>query len=1056
MNKEYFNFHRHDHGSNPQTPDSCVSEKDYINRTLELGHSMISTVNHGCSSEPYSFYSLASKHNLKLVYGMEMYYTDNRFEKDRKNTFHLIVMGLTRNAFKHINRISSEANKTGYYYYPRVDMELLLSLPPNEVVITTACINNRIFMGDDDWENKFLKPLHNHFKDNLFLEVQNHNMKEQKEWNQKILEIKNTYNIQLIHGNDSHYIYPEDSNDRDIFLKGKDMRYEYEESIILDFPDYDTVVQRYLDQGVLSKENIIEALDNTMIFSKSDDLEFSKNPKMPTIYKDLTVDERFSKLQSIIKEKLSNRLKNEIDKSRWQEYIDAVKYELDIIKETNTKDIRTADYFLLNYEIIKLATSKYNGVLTKTGRGSGSGFYINNLLGFTNIDRISSAVPLYPTRFMSKSRILDSKQFPDIDFNTANPEPFIKASRDILGEDGSYYMAAYGRLKAKGAFRLVCKAKGLKMEEYNLFAKNISDDEEHYAELLRDPKFGDMLKYSERYRGIIDSISPHPCAHLVLDDNISTEIGIMRTKDAMIAAIDGDTADSYGFLKNDWLTVTVYGIIDKVCKEININIPSIAELEDMVDDKVWKLYEDGITKTLNQADSNFATPLFMKYAPKNISELSAIIAAIRPGFASLLNNFLNRLPYTTGTQEVDNLLESSYHYLLYQENIMAFLIWLSMPEDSTYDIIKKISKKKFTDEELNNLKNTLEKNWLEKIGNTDNFGQVWQVVNDASRYSFNSAHSLSYAYDSLYCAYLKANYPLEYYSVVLEMYQENIEKTSELIAEFPYFNIKLDNICFRKSKGGYRADKDTNTIYKGISSIKYLNNDIGEELYELRHNNYNSFIELLDDISKKTSINTRQLDILIKLDFFREFGGSKLLLNIVDIYQKFAKIKTLNKLKVKDLDLTLDHIRNFSNKETEKTFSQIDNNGLMTSLISQLEDENISIKLRIETEKEYTGTITYTNDKINYGIYYVSSFKTYSDRAKPYVDIYQIRDGKTIRTKVYDRKVFVSKPFKAGSIIYIDYVDGFANMPKYRLGENGQYIKTEETQIVIKDYDLYG
>ena len=163
--------------------------------------------------------------------------------------------------------------------------------------------------------------------------------------------------------------------------------------------------------------------------------------------------------------------------------------------------------------------------------------------------------------------------------------------------------------------------------------------------------------------------------------------------------------------------------------------------------------------------------------------MSAFVASIRPGFASLLDNFIERKPYSTGVKELDDLLEDSYHYLMYQESIMKYLIWLGIKESETYDIIKKIAKKKFKENELKELHNKLQEGWLKQQGNLEGFEETWQVVNDASKYSFNASHSLSYAYDSLYGAYLKAHYPLEYYTTTFNLYNDDADRTTKLTEE---------------------------------------------------------------------------------------------------------------------------------------------------------------------------------------------------------------------------------------------------------------------------------
>jgi len=154
-----------------------------------------------------------------------------------------------------------------------------------------------------------------------------------------------------------------------------------------------------------------------------------------------------------------------------------------------------ADYFLLNERIIDRAVNVYDGILTRTGRGSAVSFYVNKLLGFTEIDRFESEVPLYPSRFMTVSRILESKSLPDIDFNWADVEAPIKASKDILGEDNVYYMYAIGTMKESSAFRNICRAYDMPMDQYNEVGKDV----EKY---IKDPQWKDLIEESKKFIGV--------------------------------------------------------------------------------------------------------------------------------------------------------------------------------------------------------------------------------------------------------------------------------------------------------------------------------------------------------------------------------------------------------------------------------------------------------------------------------------------------------------------------------------------------------------------------
>lgn len=1048
----YVNFHKHTHQSNVRTIDCVVKPYDYINRALELGHKHYSTVEHGWCGNFLENYELCKKNGLDMIYGAEVYIVKDRHPsivmeqivdkngetknsgmkevKDSSNQ-HMVIIAKDKEGFYQLNDILSESNRTGFYYKNRVDLELLSRLNPDLFFVTSACVGGIVSKKYDLSIFNFVK---DYFKGNFYLEVQPHVDIVQASHNEIVLELSNKHNIPLIHANDSHYIYPKQAEDRDLLLKGKGMVYEDESGFILDYPDYDEIFTRYKKQGLLSDEQIKQSINNTLVMDECEDLKFNKDIKMPTIYPNQDTKKIFVET---IKDKWVKERVN-VPKERHPEYLKAIKDECEIVLKTNMQD-----YFLLNEKIIDIGVNKYDGVLTRTGRGSAVSFYINKLLGFTEIDRLNSEVPLYPTRFMSIARILETKSLPDIDFNTANPKPFIKSSQDVLGDDNVYYMLALGTMKESEAFRNLCRAKGLEMNEFNEIAKDL----ESYRE---KPEWKDIIEESKKFIGVIDSVSPSPCSFLLLNESISKEIGLIRVNGELCTCMDGMTSDKWKYLKNDILTVSVWDIISKTFKLIGKPIPSIKELKTMIDDKVWSLYRDGITSTLNQADSDFATALVKRYAPHSVAQYTAFVAAIRPGFASLLDTFLDRQEYSMGVEELDNLLSDSFNMMLYQESIMKFLMWCGIKEEYTYDIIKKIAKKKFEEKELNELKNTLKSNFTEKTNKPDKFDDIWQVIEDAVRYSFNSAHALSVAWDSIYGAYLKANHTIEYYSVILDHYSSDTEKSSKIIRELDYFGIKLKNIKFGKSIDIYTFDKRTNEIHKGIESIKYCNSKIALEMYELRNNKYSHFVDLLKDIKEKTSVDSRQLGILITLRFFSEFGLNKKLLKITEIFNSFNGRKQINKKDLDKLGLTEDLISKYSGKETPALFKELDTDGLIKALCEEVKDEKLGVKEQLKNELENLDYIvTVLPPAKNY--YFVKTFKTYKDKKKPYFTLYHIADGEEIKTKITRGMDFAQNPFELGSIIK---VTKFKTQNKRKM-INGKWTETDEQEQIVVDWEVY-
>ena len=318
-------------------------------------------------------------------------------------------------------------------------------------------------------------PLYAHFGHNLFLEVQNHNVDMQKEINRKALVLSQELGLKLIAANDSHYIDAAGQQERLELLKGKHITYDDEDTFILDYPDYDTMFYRFQQQGILSDQQITEAIDNTLIFDDCEEIKLDKSIKMPTIYPDLSLNQRMDLLEHEIWKRFDQIIIDDnITDEELPRYKEGIEYELKTIRDTND-EIHTADYFLFNEKNVDLAVNKYGGVLTRGGRGSAGSFYINRILGMTQLDRFRINLPIFPDRFASTARLLENRALPDVDFNVVSQEPFTKASRELLGEHGCYPMIAYGTMQLSEAFRNVCRSKGMEYDEFNDVSKSLND-----------------------------------------------------------------------------------------------------------------------------------------------------------------------------------------------------------------------------------------------------------------------------------------------------------------------------------------------------------------------------------------------------------------------------------------------------------------------------------------------------------------------------------------------------------------------------------------------------
>lgn len=1003
----YNNYHKHDHVSNIFSPDTNTKQEEYILKALEYGHTSYFTTNHGSFGDIFEARTLCNKYGIKCIAGIEGYIVPDASEKDKRN-YHIIVIPKTDESRKKMNYVSSMANINGFYYKPRFFMKDLLALDKNDVYITTACVAG--LLRDEDSIEKIFKPLFKHFGNNVMLEVQTHLDPIQIEINKKAIYFSDEYGLSLIAANDSHYINEEGKQERLELLKGKHINYGSEDDFILDYPTAETMIERFKKQNVLSDKQIDDAINNTLIFDNCEEIKLDYSIKMPTIYPNLTPNQRVKLLKKEINKRFKViREEEHISDNDFKRYRDGIRYEMKIIEDTND-EVHTADYFLFNEKNVDLAVNKYGGVLTRGGRGSCGSFYINRILGMTQLDRFKINLPLFPDRFASTARLLENRSLPDIDFNVKSQEPFVKASRELLGEHGCYPMYAPGTMQISEAFRNVCRSKGMDFDEFNDVAKNLEAYE-------NDEKWKPIIEEANKYVGTIVSGSVHPCAHILSDKNLLYEYGVTRLGENLCVLITSSEADEYKVLKNDYLIVKVWKLIDETFKEIGKPIITANELlKSIKDDKrIWDLFKNGITCTLNQVDSDNGSQQAKRYKVSSFEDGAHLTAAIRPSFDSWREQFLNREDYTTGSEQLDEVLSDTHGYILFQESLMQYFDWLGVTPAESIGLIKKISKKKIKPEDFANLEERIRKQWIINTGSEEGFDTTWKMIQSCMSYGFCSAHAAATSLDMCYGAYLKVNYPLEYYSVCFNNYSDDQVRTNKLKKELDYFNIKLSDIKFRHSTSKYSYNRENNTIYKGMSSIKYIGDNVGDDLYALKDNKYDDFIDLLIDI-KNTSVNSKQLEILIKLNFFSEFGEINTLLKQVDYFDKVYGKKQFKIDKLEELGLPKDIVKLHCKKQTEKIWKDFDSVSLLKDIIKNVEYKETSLMDIFNYQQELYGYVSYVQPTANKRLYYVSDIN--STKYLTTITLYEIYSGKTRTVKMWT-SAYNRNPFNKGVILYI-------------------------------------
>lgn len=888
-----------------------MTYEDYAKRAVELGHSILSSCEHGWQGRYIECHDLAKQYGLKFLFAAEAYWVWDRHEEDRSNC-HIWIGAKNENGREWINEVLSQANEDGFYYQPRLDEELLDLLPAGDVWITTACVAGWKYLGEEEERLKALwKKLYDKHGDNFMFEVQYHPSERQKELNRYILNLRKEIPAPIIMGCDSHYIEANGAELRSDFLLSKEDRkaYDDEEEWFMDYPDGDTAVQRFREQGVLTEAEIAEAIDRTNCFLEVEEYEcdiFDDSLKLFSLHPDWTQEQKNAEYLRLVDE-------------GWQNYKAEVapdllsKYEKEIKSETNTVvECHMADYFIDNYHVIRRG-KELGGHLTNTGRGSAVSFFTNKLLGFTEVDRIAAKVKMYPERFMTATRILETHSLPDIDFNVAEQDIFAEGQAQVCGRDHAVQMLAYGTQKASAAWKMFAKSQNIdfatanevsaQIKRYENKLHTVDEEEKDTIDIMDyiDKRFHDVYLRSTEYQGIITSWSPAPCAFLLYQGSIRRKIGLVKIKDRICCAMDGHWAEKNHFLKNDLLRVAVVDLINKGYTRAGLKVPTVNELLAMCppEDPVWDIYRKGCTLGINQVEQPGTASRVGVYAPTNISELCAFIAAIRPGFKSMYKIFESRQDFSYDVKPFDDLLrteEMPQSFVLYQEQEMATFHFAGFPMVTCYQAIKDLSKKRA--EKVLALKEQFLDGFSEKLSDENlgeeethkKTGMVWQILADSASYLFNASHAYCVSLDSLYGAWLKQHHPLAFYEAFMRIMDEKGDKDKLAAAKDEaesYFNIKFPPFKFGQDNRKVTADEENNAISNALTSIKGFNKAAAVALYEIGQEPPKYLSDVLLALRPK-SIMKSTTEPLAQISYFSSYGNDREVLNIIALCEEFG------------------------------------------------------------------------------------------------------------------------------------------------------------------------
>lgn len=1053
----YVVWHLHSDLSNGVTNiDSVTKYKEYVEYAKSLGMTALAFAEHGNIFEWVHKKEAIEAAGMKYIHAAEVYLTTNKSGEDKhRDNYHCVLIAKNYEGVKELNRlISASFNRDDYHYYyaPRIGFDELYVTSDN-IIITTACLGGVLNKADNNIKTEFLRFLIKN-KHRCYLEIQHHNCADQATYNRVLYTIHQKTGLPLIAGTDTHCLNDTHIEGRSILQKAKDVFFSDEESWDLTFKTYDELVEAYRKQNALPEDVYLKAIENTNVMADSVEpftLDYSK--KYPKLYNDS---------EKALKEKIINGIKNRgVDKySNFDEYKKKIQYELETYKYNGAMD------FLLLEEDYKSALKK-QGVSYGYSRGSVSGSIIAYLLGITEVDSIKYNLNF--ERFMNKERV----SLADVDTDWSKKDRY-KVREYLFNKEGLYCcdIITFNTIAMKGAIKDVGRALGMSVDETQTISDAVYQDE-NKKDCIDDfyiKKYPELFQYVDIVKGTIVSIGNHPAGLVVSPFPIDEWFGLCTTKtnENMISQINMKELDGLQFVKLDVLGLDCVGLINETCDLAGIQriTPDNISFDDK---KVWDEIRDDCTMIF-QFESSYAgdyiKQLFSDETIAKIKEqnenfsyidlMSMANGAIRPAGASYRDE-LSRGEYRdNGHEALNNFLAPTLGYLVYQEQIIEFLHSFCGYTMGEADIVRRgFAKKTGTDKFIPKIKEGFIKTMKEKYNVDEDesnklIESFIQVIIDASSYLFSLNHATPYSFLGYVVGWLRCYYKLETITTALNIYEDDSDKCLEILQYAKKHNIELKPIKFGKSGADYTMDKENNAIYKGISSIKYCNVQIANELLELAHNKYETFTDLLKDIKEKTSVNARQLNILTGLDFFSEFGKNKYLLNVIKVYDKFASAKIIAKKKMEELGVTEFLMTKYAGKETKSQYREIDNQGLIKELCSRLPNESMGVVEQIKFEMEFLEYTTYVNPDFADYYYVVLNFKTFADPTKPHFTLRNIKTGEEIKTRIRQSKLYRENPF--GEFAILD-IKGFTYVYKKK-NIGGDWVETEELEPIVTEFEV--
>lgn len=871
--------------------DGSNKINEYVARVKELGMDSAAITDHGVMFGCIDFYRAAKAAGIKPILGCEVYVAPgSRFDKEigreEDRYYHLVLLAENQEGYQNLMKIVSAGFVDGFYYKPRVDLEILEKYHEG-IIALSACLAGEvarsITKGFYEESKKAALRYEEIFgKGNFFLELQDHGIPEQHRVNQQLVRMSRETGIELVATNDIHYTYSTDAEAHDILLcvqTGKRlqdedrMRYEGGQYYVKSVEEMAALFP-YAPQALENTHKVAERCNVEIEFG------VTKLPKFD-VPEGYTAWEYLNKLCF---DGLAERYSGDMG-----ELEERLNYELNVIK-----NMGYVDYFLIVWDFIRYARD--HDIIVGPGRGSAAGSLVSYTLGITKLDPIK--YNLLFERFLNPERV--SMPDIDVDFCFERRQEVIDYVVEKYGKDRVVQIVTFGTMAARGVIRDVGRVMDLPYAQCDLIAKmiptelNITIDKamKMNPELRNlyesDDTVKKLINMSKRLEGLPRHTSMHAAGVVISQKPVVEYVPLSRASDgSLVTQFTMTTLEELGLLKMDFLGLRTLTVIQNAAKLVERDKGIALDMDkiDYDDKKVYAMLGAGKTEGVFQLESGGMTSFMKELKPGNLEDVIAGISLYRPGPMDFIPQYIrgknNPDSITYDCPELEPILDATYGCIVYQEQVMQIVRNLGGYTLGRSDMVRRAMSKKKAAVMEKERKNFVYGNEEEGVPGCINRGISEKVANkifddmtDFAKYAFNKSHAAAYAVVAYQTAFLKYYYPVEFMAALMTSVIDNPSKVSEYILSSRRMGIAILPPDINKGESSFSVDGGS--IRYGLSAIKSIGKPVIEGLVEER-NLRGGFKTLRDFIERMSGrdINKRTIENFIKAGAFDGIPGNR-------------------------------------------------------------------------------------------------------------------------------------------------------------------------------------